>query len=428
MMEAQTNPGDSTKEDSKSSLISFGPSKTSLMEFEKKLEEAESAKQTAPPLSTTVPVKNDLLARVKEAQQRAKMAQEKQKRAQMERDKALKEEERILAELKETSGGFEQVSGLENEELNQVEVKEPYLTKDEDLISSSPFSTPAAFSSETQHNTRDADFEQFEVTRHQIDDIDDVAFQLDPGGNKLTPEKSKEMILEQQKIMNQIEEEKKANDVAIAALMAEQETGNSSSNFASPFMTTEEAMLMTTDRKLAEKIQNEEYTKSRSSTAATGVISEELRALGGRTNDPTHAQKQKSWSEYLTTLMPNSGAEEEDADSKPRSAEIVVGRRSHPLQHVRRPGNAIVYGNDTEEISFENKDDEQSELLPGLVGGSKPLFSCVVESVSSILSGQNEIPDGELHGVDTSNLLTVTEASRKGKDDGRGEYVGLNTY
>jgi len=48
------------------------------------------------------------------------MAQEKQKRAQMERDKALKEEERILAELKETSGGFEQVSGLENEEFNQV--------------------------------------------------------------------------------------------------------------------------------------------------------------------------------------------------------------------------------------------------------------------------------------------------------------------
>ena len=213
-------------------------------------------------------------------------------------------------------------------------------------------------------------------------------------------------------------------------------------------MTTEEAMQMSMDRKLAEKIQNEEYASGTeesvdeaeregffsgikasifggSSHAATGVLSEEQHGLIRNDNrTQANSQKSNSWSEYISSLMTVSIKEENKGPPR-RSAEIAVGKKAHPLQFAGKPGTASVYGDDHEEVNFQ--DNEDSSLLPGLVAESKPLFSCVVDSVSDILTGQNEIPDGELHGVDTSSLLTVSEVSRGGKDDGRGKYVGLSS-
>ena len=214
--------------------------------------------------------------------------------------------------------------------------------------------------------------------------------------------------------------------------------------------TKEEAVQMSLDRKLAEKIQNEEWAAQEqlsnegeeegflstfkaavfgsSSNAATGVPSGNPNALQSNT-----AQAQKSWSEYLSSLISSSPAEE-DSGPKPRSAEIVVGRKAHPRQRASasKPSAVNIYGDDTEEIDFSNntQGDEQSSLLgPGLVGdNNKPLFSCIAESMSSMLSGQTEVPQGRLHGVDTSSLLSVTEVGRKKQgDDGRGSYAGLNS-
>ena len=213
----------------------------------------------------------------------------------------------------------------------------------------------------------------------------------------------------------------------------------------SSVMTKEEAVQMSLDRKLAEKIQNEEWATQAqeeeedegflstfktavfgsSSNAATGVLSEEHNALQSR-NSNDRAQAQKGWSEYLSSLISSAPAEEEGP--KRHSAEIVVGRKAHPLQRASKPAAVNIYGDDSEEIDFSHQGGEQSSLLgPGLVAESKPLFSCMVESMSNMLSGQTEVHNGDLHGVDTSSLLSVSEVGRKqGQDDGRGEYKGLS--
>merc|ERR1712232_1327328 len=221
-------------------------------------------------------------------------------------------------------------------------------------------------------------------------------------------------ILEQERILKRIEEEREANDRAIAALTAEeyiQEPEHSTGVANVSHGATAAAMQLSLDRKLAEKIQKEEYAGARTEEA--------------NRND---SKAKQSWSEYLTSLVPGSStAEVEDEDSKPRSAEIVVGRKSHPRQRSA----ASIYGGDSEEITFERESDgEQASLIrPGLVAENKPLFSCVVESVSTMLTGQTEVPQGKLHGVDTSSLLSVTNVGRnKGDNDGRGEYQHLNTY
>lgn len=119
----------------------------------------------------------------------------------------------------------------------------------------------------------------------------------------------------------------------------------------SSVMTKEEAVQMSLDRKLAEKIQNEEWATQAqeeeedegflstfktavfgsSSNAATGVLSEEHNALQSR-NSNDRAQAQKGWSEYLSSLISSAPAEEEGP--KRHSAEIVVGRKAHPLQRA----------------------------------------------------------------------------------------------
>jgi len=48
-------------------------------------------------------------------------------------------------------------------------------------------------------------------------------FNLDADGNSLSPQQRQEMLLEQEKILKQIEEEKIANDRAIAELTAEED-------------------------------------------------------------------------------------------------------------------------------------------------------------------------------------------------------------
>lgn len=381
-------------------------------------------------------------------------------------------------------------------------------------------------------------FDQFEV-HYDNNEIDEAAFQLDEDGTEMTPEQKSEMILEQERILKQIQEEHDANMAAIAAATAGDDNVNvnalppdaaaesavpspvtnaATDNYRtveigpnrkvalhgqdrtkaaiadgtavlvqclncqnwmqvtpsatlmfcpvcqvvspvehqSTVKTTEEAMRLSLDRKMAEKIQNEEWAAGKksdlgnkegflssfknsvfgdSSNAVTGVISEEHRGLvSTNSNQARAAQTKKSWGEYLSSLMYTPPSEENDANSKPRSAEIVVGKKpSSNLQGASTAAKASIYGGDdtTEEIHFDqDNDNEQSSLLPGLVAESKPLFSCVVESVSNILHGQNELPDGELHGVDTSSLLSVTEAGRDdgNRNDGQGEYKNLNTF
>lgn len=552
MLAASPNPVLSSATDkAEPATVSEAPAQSSVLDFEKKLKEAETKK-------TTRPAKNDLLARVQAAQQRSRMAQEKQKQEQMKQKQTHKEDESNLLDLDAQNSPTEVMGHMTLQDTKiapQVasdtadmlgdfldSPPSPSATASAPISPSAPpvaeekphFTTfkPVSPPASVQQLEQEAppSFEQFEA-RLKSNGMDEEVFRLDADGNEMSPEQLQAMILEQEKIMKQIEEEKIANDMAIAALTAEDygtqrvgepetSTGvaqgsavtnesSSSTNSGSTrtieiapnkrvalhgqdrtkeaiakgtavlvqclycqnwmqvtptatlmfcpvcqvvspvehqssVMTKDEAMQLSLDRKLAEKIQSEEYggvdeggdeegffsnfkasVFGSSSNAATGVLSEEHHGL---TSSRNNAKAKQSWSEYLASLVPGAASTtEEDEDSKPRSAEIVVGRKSHPRQR----DTASIYGGDSEEISYSRNDggEKASLLQPGLVAENKPLFSCLAESVSTMLSGQTSLPQGQFHGVDTSSLLSVTDAGRNnGRDDGRGEYQNLNTY
>lgn len=418
------------EEDSKPVLSTEGPSKASLIDFEKKLREVEQKKKAEPSATTTVPGKNALLARVQAAQQRARMAQEKQKQAELEMQKANAEEDGLLIELDTTEKDFSK-QAISKDPPPLVHELDAFLQPpiaDKGTISppQAPSAPPVAeempgFSTVSPvpppldiQQEPPPPYEQFEASAPSDSNVD-AAFNLDAIGNEMSPEQRSEMILEQEKIMQQIKEEQEANQAAIAAAIAgntPQEYG-ASDHYDTSIMTKEEAEQMSLDRKMAEQIQNEEWKKEAKLAAAS---------------KKSRSQENQSWSEYFSSLIPASTNADEDEASKPRSAEIVVGRKSHPLQRSEKPAAVNIYGDDSEEIDFQHNGNESSSLLqPGLVAENKPMFSCVVESVSNILSGQNEVPNGKLHGVDTSSLLSVTSVGRKSdKDDGRGEYQNLN--
>ena len=100
-------------------------------------------------------------------------------------------------------------------------------------------------------------------------------------------------------------------------------------------------------------------------------------------------------------------------------------------------------GNETEEITFSNSFEEREGLLlnndSGMprarVAERQPLFSCVVDSVSTAASSMagalttttlSEDDEGNVHGVDSSSLLAVTRASR-GVGESEEEYEPLNS-
>jgi len=526
------------EEESAPTMVADAPTQSSLMDFENKLKETEQRK-------TSVPARNDLLARVQAAQQRSRLAQEKQKQEQQIKVQAEKEDENILVEkLEDTQIASKDPPPVPNDTANTLN---DFFDSPAPVIHNSPPQTapsaPPVIEETTNYSTLNPvpppaaavgqdgppSFEQFEA-RLKSNEIDDEVFNLDADGNSLSPQQRQEMLLEQEKILKQIEEEKIANDRAIAELTAEEDypsqrvqapetsTGVAQGNVAtaapsgnvrtieiapnkrvalhgqdrtkeaikkgtavliqclncqnwmqvtptatlmycpvcgvvspvehqSSVVTKNEAMQLSLDRLLAEKIQKEEYAAARggqdegeteegflsgfkasvfgsSSNAATGVPSEEHQGLTNNTS--RNAAKKQSWAEFLASYVPGASVAEEDDANKPRSAEIVVGRKSHPKQRSA----ASIYGGDSEEeVSFTggNEGEQASLLRPALVAESKPLFSCMVDSVSTMLTGQSAVPDGKLHGVDTSNLLSISDAGRK-QDDGRGDYQNLNSY
>jgi len=148
-------------------------------------------------------------------------------------------------------------------------------------------------------------------------------------------------------------------------------------------MTKEEAMQMEADRKLAESLQNEEYEQAgsqprRSARPAT---------RSGAQPPPTPAGE--SWWETVTGMFTG-----ETSTENPQS----------PAERQR---------------------DEQRESLVGggarrtgaRVAQSAPLFSCVVDSVNSTVgtltgTALSQDRDGNVHGVDSSSLLAVSNVGR----------------
>jgi len=223
-------------------------------------------------------------------------------------------------------------------------------------------------------------------------------------------------------------------------------------------MTKEEAVQLTLDRKMAERLQNAEYAEDGEAAEENsgGATEEEVPGLLARltgSNASTYPAEQQqhrvtasqakseSWGEWFSSMM---GSEQ----NKHRSAEIAVARP--PTATASNTSLRLVHsaavGTERPSISATSTQDEDDNEREGLlvsnaatrnmdhlpsarVAQSKPLFSCVADSVLSVtnavsgaLTTQNldEDDEGNVHGVDASSLL-VTTAGRSGGDGG-GDY------
>jgi len=180
--------------------------------------------------------------------------------------------------------------------------------------------------------------------------------------------------------------------------------------------TTEEALQLEEDRKLAERLQEEENGGTAAVSDYPG--SRSRNAPGSRSIKTTAGtEEEPCWWDSLLVNIGVSAAPDETLNE--RSAEVKV---SHP------PGSSS-----STRRAFHGGTEEDSERL-GLLGAtsqsgsfdrgnpraarvaeSKPLFSCVVDSVSnaattvgagitSMAYGEDE---EEVHGIDTTSFLAV---------------------
>lgn len=513
MMATQSPVVPDLLEDSKhaAAMKTGAPTKDSALSLKKDLNEiSESENREPAPTSSSAKIvpkgsKNALLARVQAAQERARLAQEAKKKALAELEKAKLEEERILK-------GLEDEMKLEDETKRDETKEESTLNSDlfEALNSSAHLSASTPdISPDTQ--SLPAVAPPAEEKPPSYDDVgqpdeDFSAFQLDSDGNQMSEDEKQRMLNEQKEILEKIQKEKEANDLAIAQLTADgyadtpspaadtaaasvpdtdgatveiapnkrvalhgrgrteaaiadgsavlvqcvncqnwmQVTPSATLMFCpvcqvvSPVQhqnnvhTTEEAVRMSLDRKMAEKMQQEIWQQEReeSETEAeaeannnndAGVLTKLKSSIWGEgavleTGRSVDADTKQSWGEYLSSFVSSSEGTASVPDRG--SAEIVVGKR---------PAGAKLAAPrlyDDERKEDGDDDAESSSLLPGRVAESKPMFSCLAEQVSNMISGTPEVPEN-VHGVDSTSLLSVPDVRRD--KDGGGAYASLGS-
>ena len=209
-------------------------------------------------------------------------------------------------------------------------------------------------------------------------------------------------IEEQRKILEEIEKQVRKSRGGTTAnyespAVAPPSSQESSGVERNPFLTDEEFKQMEEDRKLAERLQNEE------NATVSDYPGNRRQRTGASSRVAAAKTEESSWWDYImgTNTATNDGEEK-------RSAEINMSRP---------PGQRALHG------SSSNDDYESESLLnrsgradPGeaRVAESKSLFSCVVDSVSNAAaaaaSGVNSMAygeDEEVHGIDTTSFLAV---------------------
>lgn len=184
--------------------------------------------------------------------------------------------------------------------------------------------------------------------------------------------------------------------------------------------TKEEALQMEADRKLAEELQKEEYTSAER---------QERRQRRTQQQQQQQAQgkKDESWWDWL-----GLGGGAAEGTERPQPHAQTSPQYRGDMGVARPPGaGAGLQAAQTGDMSFAGSnsyDAEDRSLLnnrrgPGgaRVAEAKPLFACVADSIttaassfSTALQTQNLTQDdeGNVHGVDGSSLLVVSQAGR----------------
>eukprot|EP00558_Chaetoceros_sp_UNC1202_P004639 CAMPEP_0197237172 /NCGR_PEP_ID=MMETSP1429-20130617/4086_1 /TAXON_ID=49237 /ORGANISM="Chaetoceros sp., Strain UNC1202" /LENGTH=515 /DNA_ID=CAMNT_0042696133 /DNA_START=29 /DNA_END=1576 /DNA_ORIENTATION=+ len=182
-------------------------------------------------------------------------------------------------------------------------------------------------------------------------------------------------------------------------------------------MSEQEIMQMEEDRKLAEQLQMEEnqadvasdYPGNRHRTTAAAA---------------TAAGDEKGWWDTIADAL---GVGETETDGK-RSSEVAVSRPPGSLSSSQGMLHSATTGDEgTERVGLLNDADDYGPPA-ARVAEAKPLFSCVVDSISNTASaistgimGEEE----EVHGVDTTSFLSVPNVGRDRGNNPSGSYHAI---
>jgi len=212
------------------------------------------------------------------------------------------------------------------------------------------------------------------------------------GMEGLSPEERRTLLEEQRKIMDQIEREKNDNKAAIAAAQADNFNMRSTSSAITAVVSRAETGQVDLDRQMAEKLQNEEYLQADAATSERTVR---------QTPQSAAPAEEASWWDSVTGMF------SANASNTPGALGVSEGHSSNERESLnRRPAGAPPAAR---------------------VAQSKPLFACVVDSVNSTvgtLTGSAPDSQGNVHGVDSSSLLAM---SNVGRENPNTSYTAYNS-
>lgn len=162
-------------------------------------------------------------------------------------------------------------------------------------------------------------------------------------------------------------------------------------------ITSEEAQQMIADAKLAEQLQKEEYEEADRAAASNTRNSPSRSAPTSSTGNAKTATS-STWMEWLGFGTP---------------APAPATRASNDLQ--------LSYSRDSADDATDGLlgSTSSQRRQAARVVSQQPLFACVTDSISSAANyainsaqGLNEDEEGNVHGVDSSSLLAVTQVGR----------------
>jgi len=168
---------------------------------------------------------------------------------------------------------------------------------------------------------------------------------------------------------------------------------------SSSHKTREEALQENNDRKLAQKMQDEEYARNEQGTESSTSNAWGMNVFGKHRGHPNQQQEQsqqnqKSWSEYFSSFVYSADDLEEIA----------------PLQSSNNTSTPLY----SAETGTEQSTNFSPQYSPATVAERKPMYSCIVDGANSVAEtvskgwSQSET-ENMYNGIDTTALLAEEE-------------------
>lgn len=201
-------------------------------------------------------------------------------------------------------------------------------------------------------------------------------------------------------------------------------------------LTKEQAIQLTMDRKLAERLQAEAYAndKKDKKPQETGYLSRLFwggEASSTATSPTANAiADSHSWWDKLSSIVSYGVEEERERGdlgvTRPPGAGANSSITTYPGQRrpVLTPATVTEHHEETRGLLSTSPsnasnlhpvvvDGNEANLPAGRIAEQRPLLSCVYDSVSnvasSVFSAEEPDEDGNVYGVDARSLLAVTE-------------------